>query len=263
VSASDRDALVDLARRSAHRAGDLLLDHFHGPSSGVESKSTRTDLVSDADRAAERAIVEAIAAERPDDAIVAEEGGGRAGTSGVRWLVDPLDGTTNFLWRVPQWAVSIAARDEHGPLVAVVYDPPRGETFSASRAGGARNGSGPLRVRSEASLGEALIGTGFNYSADERARQADRLMRMLPQLRDLRRCGSAALDLAWVAAGRLDAFFETGLAPWDWAAGELLIREAGGEVEVLPARDGSPECVIGSSRALMPALRSLVSAAYR
>jgi len=263
MSEPERGTLVDLARRSAHGAGDVLLEHLDGPLSGVESKSTRTDLVSDADRAAERVIVETISGARPDDEIVAEEGGGKQGTSGLRWLVDPLDGTTNFLWRLPHWAVSVAVFDDDGPLAAVVYDPSRGETFSASRAGGAHDGLGPLRVRAEASLSEALVGTGFNYAADERARQAGRLARMIPEVRDVRRHGAAALDLAWVAAGRLDAFFETGLAPWDWAAGALLIREAGGALEVLPARDGSPECVVASSRALMPQLRALVSGAYR
>jgi len=250
--------LVEIALRAAHDAGGSLLEHFRGPWSGVEAKSTRTDLVSDADRQAEQIVLETILDSRPDDAIVAEEGGGKEGTSGIRWVVDPLDGTTNFLWGIPQWAVSIAASDDDGPLAAVVFDPPRDETFSATRGGGARDGSESLRVRSEVALDQALIGTGFNYSADERARQGLRLVPILSQVRDVRRNGAAALDLAWVAAGRIDAFFETGLEQWDWAAGALLIREAGGAVEVLPVRDGSPPCVVGCSAALMPKFRRLI-----
>lgn len=260
---TEPEALLELARRAAHGAGAVLVERFHGPLSGVESKSTRTDLVSDADRAAEQVILEMLAAARPDDAIMAEEGGSTRGTSGVRWAVDPLDGTINYLWRLPYWAVSIAAHDDAGALAAVVYDPSRRETFVASRGGGARDDNGTLNVRTESSLDEALIGTGFSYSAEERARQAERLNHVLPRVRDVRRFGAAALDLAWVAAGRLDGFFEAGLAPWDWAAGDLLVREAGGRIEVLPARDDGSECVIGSSAALMPELRTLVAAVHR
>ncbi len=231
----------------------MLLDRFGDPASGILAKSSRTDLVSDSDRDAEALALGIITGARPDDAIVAEEGGGGSGRSGVTWLVDPLDGTINYLWGVPQWSVSIAAEDAEGGLVGVVLDPCRDETFTAVRGAGARLGAATLRVREGAPLAEALIGTGFSYRAEERARQAARLTRVLPAVRDVRRFGSAALDLAWVAAGRIDGYFETGLNPWDRAAGELLVREAGGVIQELPGSGlvaGAPG-LIGPLRALL------------
>ena len=245
--------LLDLARAAAHAAGALLLERFGDPASGIVAKSSRTDLVSDSDRDAEALVVGMIASARPDDAILAEEGGGGAGRSGVTWLVDPLDGTINYLWGVPQWSVSIAAQDGAGGLVGVVHDPCRGETFAAVRGAGARLGEAPIAVRRGAPLAEALIGTGFSYRAQERARQADRLLRVLPAVRDVRRFGSAALDLAWVAAGRIDGYFETGLNPWDRAAGELLVREAGGAIQEL-----SGAGLVAAGPELIGALRALV-----
>ena len=226
--------ILDLAREVAAAAGDLLLSRVGRPVSGLSAKTSRTDLVSDADRDAEALLVGMIRAARPDDAIVAEEGGGGEGRSGVTWVVDPLDGTINYLWAIPQWSVSVAARDAEGALVGVVHDPSRGETFHARRGGGAWLNDERLEMRPGGPLSESLIGTGFQYRAEARARQAQRLLHILPAVRDLRRFGSAALDLAWVAAGRLDGYFETGLNPWDSAAGELLVREAGGVVEEMP-----------------------------
>lgn len=246
-------ALLDLARDAAHAAGALLLERFGDPASGVAAKSSRTDLVSDSDRDAEALALGIIAAARPDDAIVAEEGGGGGGASGVTWLVDPLDGTINYLWGVPQWCVSVAAQDGAGGLVGVVHDPCRGETFTAVRGEGARLDGAPVAVRRGAPLGEALVATGFSYRAEERARQAARLARVLPAVRDVRRLGAAALDLAWVAAGRLDGYYETGLNPWDRAAGELLVREAGGVVEELPGAG-----LVAAEANLIGALRALV-----
>jgi myo-inositol-1(or 4)-monophosphatase len=222
--------LLALAEGVAREAGKLLLERFGDPATGLASKSSRTDLVSDADRAAEALIVAGIRGARPDDAIVAEEGGGGEGASGVRWLVDPLDGTINYLWGIPQWSVSVAALDGGGALVGVVHDPLRGETFAARRGGGARLGDRPLRLGAAPPLDQALVATGFSYRAERRARQARLLTLVLPAVRDVRRFGSAALDLAWLAAGRVDGYYETGLNPWDWAAGGLLVREAGGVV---------------------------------
>lgn len=245
--------LLEIALAAARAAGALLLDRFGDPASGILAKSSRTDLVSDSDRDAEALALGIITSARPEDAIVAEEGGGGQGRSGVTWLVDPLDGTINYLWGVPQWSVSIAAEDAEGGLVGVVRDPCRDETFTAVRGSGARLGETPLHVRVGAPLAEALIGTGFSYRADERARQAARLSRVLPAVRDVRRFGSAALDLAWVAAGRIDGYFETGLKPWDRAAGELLVREAGGAVRDLPGSGlvAAEFGLIGPLRALL------------
>jgi myo-inositol-1(or 4)-monophosphatase len=228
--------LLELALEAATAAGSLLLERAGGPVSGLASKSSRTDLVSDADRDAEELILRTIRAERPGDAITAEEGGAAEGGSGLRWLIDPLDGTINYLWNVPHWCVSVAARDDEGALLGVVHDPSRGETFHAVRGGGARLGDATLAMGAGPPLGEALVGTGFEYRVEERARQAARVATVLPRVRDVRRFGAAALDLAWLAAGRLDGFYESSLNPWDWAAGELLVREAGGVVRALPPR---------------------------
>ncbi|MDX6644856.1 MAG: monophosphatase [Miltoncostaeaceae bacterium] len=255
------DALLDLALRAARVAAELLLERFGGPASGLASKTSRTDLVSDADRDAERLIVGAIRAERPGDAIVAEEGGGGVGAGGsdLRWLVDPLDGTINYLWGIPHWAVSLAVLDSQGGLVGVVLDPCRDEAFTAVRGRGARLGAQPLALAHAPPLGEALIGTGFSYRPEERARQARRLTRVLPAVRDVRRNGSAALDLAWVACGRLDGFFETALAPWDSAAGAIVVTEAGGAVAELPPSDGDPTGIVAGRPGLLEPLMALIA----
>ena len=257
------DDLLGLAVRAAHAAGALLVERFGGPATGLTAKSSRTDLVSDTDRDAEALILGMISSARPGDAILAEEGGTAAGAGDgpVRWLVDPLDGTINYLWGIPQWSVSVAALDAEGPLAGVVHDPCRGETFSARRGAGARLDDRPLRLGPGADLDQALVGTGFNYRAQERARQAARLRTVLPAVRDVRRFGSAAIDLAWVAAGRLDGYFETGLNPWDWAAGRLLVTEAGGVVQELPPAGGSPGGVVAAPTGLIGPLRALVDAA--
>ena len=245
--------ILALAIGAARSAGELLLDRVGAPASGLAAKSSRTDLVSDADRDAEALLVGMIRAARPGDAIVAEEGGGGSGSSGVTWAVDPLDGTINYLWGIPQWSVSVAARDAGGGLVGVVHDPSRGETFTARRGHGAFLNGVRLRMGPGAELSQALIGTGFQYRAEERALQAQRLLRVLPAVRDLRRLGSAALDLAWVACGRLDGYFESGLNPWDSAAGELLVREAGGVVE-----EAEPGSFVAAGPGLFGPLRDLV-----
>lgn len=248
--------LLAIALEAARRAGDLLLERAGEAVGGISSKTSGTDLVSDADRDAEALVIRTLRAARPDDAILAEEGGGGGGGSGVTWVVDPLDGTINYLWGVPQWCVSIAAADAEGAVAGVVHDPSRGETFTAVRGGGARLGDRTLRVAPGRPLAEALVGTGFSYRSAERAVQAARLERVLPRVRDVRRFGSAALDLAWVAAGRLDGYYETGLNPWDRAAGELIAREAGARV-----RDLEPAGLICAGPELIGPLAGLVDAA--
>jgi myo-inositol-1(or 4)-monophosphatase len=197
----------------------------------VDTKTSATDPVSDADREAEAAIVRLLEAERPDDALLAEEGDTATGATGRRWVIDPLDGTVNFLYGNPQWCVSVAVEDAAGGLAAVVYDPLREELFRAARGGRCELNGRAVRVREPESLAAALLATGFSYRAELRAAQAEVVSRVLPRARDVRRAGSAALDLAWLAAGRVDGYWETGLNPWDWAAGTLLVTEAGGAVE--------------------------------
>jgi myo-inositol-1(or 4)-monophosphatase len=239
----------------ARRAGEVLMERYRGPARGVDTKSSETDMVSEADRAAETVIADILHAERPDDGLLSEEGAGSGGTSGRRWVVDPLDGTTNYLYRFPAWAVSVAVEDDEGTLAGVVHNPVAGETFRAARDGGAELNGEPIRVRDHDRLETALVATGFGYDPDIRAGQGQVLLRALPRVRDIRRAGAAALDPCFVAAGRLDGYFERGLNPWDWAAGALIVREAGGEV--LPLEGGRPGLAAAGPR-LVKALADLV-----
>ena len=250
------NADLELAERAARAAGEVLLGYYGREPEGLDYKSSDTDMVSDADREAERAIRELLAAERPQDGMLAEESSESRGDSGRRWIVDPLDGTINFLYGFPAWAVSIALEDPDGLAVGVVHSPVHEETFCAARGEGARLGGRPLRVREGGGLGRAMVATGFSYEAERRAEQAEVIGRVLPLVRDIRRAGAAALDLAWVAAGRVDAFYERGLNAWDLAAGQLLVEEAGGAVLAL---EGTPPGVIAASGPeLLEALAELV-----
>lgn len=227
-------ALLALALEAAAAAGELLLEGLSEAPRQVTTKTSLTDMVSELDRTSEDLIARTILAARPGDAILGEEGGLTGpGTSGVRWVVDPLDGTTNYLYRFPAWAVSIAAERDGEVVAGVVNDPTHGETFSAVKGGGAWCNDRTLQVEGAPTLAMALVGTGFGYDAKTRARQGAELARVLPLVRDVRRAGAAALDLCWVAAGRLDAYFERGLQPWDLAAGMLVAREAGAVVGLL------------------------------
>jgi myo-inositol-1(or 4)-monophosphatase len=223
------DELLDLAVATAREAGALLQRFADGRDLDVATKSSATDPVSDADHASERLIVERLLTARPDDGLLAEEDtGNRSSTSGLTWVVDPLDGTVNYLYGIPQWCVSIAVEDQDGPLVGVVFDPPKDELFSAARGQGARLNGERIAASAVSDLGDTLVATGFAYEPPIRSDQAAVAAAMVRELRDLRRAGAAALDLAWVAAGRLDAYYEGNLKPWDWSAGRLLVEEAGG-----------------------------------
>jgi myo-inositol-1(or 4)-monophosphatase len=235
-----------LGESVAREAGALLREAFRGPELRIAAKSTPTDLVSEADHAAEHLIRERLSAARPDDGVLGEEGGDRGGTSGIRWIVDPLDGTINFLFGVPQWAVSIACEDADGTLVGIVYDPERNELFAAERGGPATLDGRPIVGSTKEDLATALIGTGFGYDAEVRRAQAAVAARLLPQVRDLRRFGAAAIDLAWAACGRLDAYYEHGLNVWDLAAGALICESAGLVVRHLdPVGPSNPGVVVG------------------
>jgi myo-inositol-1(or 4)-monophosphatase len=247
-----------LGEAVAREAGALLRVAFEGPELRVSAKSTPTDLVSEADHAAEKLIRDRLAAARPDDGVLGEEGGDHAGTSGVHWVVDPLDGTINFLFDIPQWAVSIACEDAGGALAAVVYDPVRDELFSAERDGVALLDGRPIHGSKREDLGTALVGTGFGYDAEVRRAQAAVAARLLPDVRDLRRFGSAAIDLAWTACGRLDAFYEHGLNAWDLAAGRLICERAGLEVhELAPVGPSAPGVLVAPPALAAPLLARL------
>jgi len=255
------DDFLELAVTAARAAGALLRDRFNAPRTGVDTKTTPTDMVTDADRAAEAVIKEGIRSERPDDSILGEETGEAYGSSGLRWVVDPLDGTTNFLFGIPQWAVSIACEDAEGAFVGVVYDPLRDELFSAVRGTGATLNGSPITVSGATDLSRALIGTGFSYLASERGAAATLLPTILPRVRDIRRAGAASLDIAWVGVGRLDGFYESGLAPWDAAAGRLIVREAGGRTDVMPALGPSGSGLVAASPGIFDELRDLIDRA--
>jgi len=220
--------LLGLAQKAAHEAGRLVRSApIH--SLAMTTKSSPTDLVSEMDRASEKLILEIILSARPDDGLIGEEGTSKPSQSGLSWLVDPIDGTANYLRGLPNYSISIAAVNEEGTIVGVVYDPTLDETFTAIHRHGAALNGNPITC-STTSLAEAIIGTGFSYSSVQRAHQAEVLITLLPAIGDIRRPGSAAVSLCWVACGRLDAFFETGLKPWDFAAGTLIALEAGADI---------------------------------
>jgi myo-inositol-1(or 4)-monophosphatase len=234
----------------------LLIGRFREKARDVDVKSSSTDMVSAADRDAEALIRKALTTARPEDGLLGEEGSHRESASGRHWIVDPLDGTTNFLYGFPVWAVSIALDGELG----VVYDPVRDELFAASRGSGAMLNGAPIRVGAPPPLSTALLATGFGYDADRRGKQGAVIARVLPRIRDLRRAGAAALDLCWLAAGRLDGYYERGLGAWDWAAARLVAEEAGLAVVDL---EPDPHGLAAAHPSLLPELLDLLSEAER
>jgi myo-inositol-1(or 4)-monophosphatase len=228
--------LLDIARSVAEEAGELAARLRREGVEVAATKSSPIDIVTAADRAAEDLIRGRLAALRPADGFLGEESGGASGTSGLTWVVDPIDGTVNYLYGLPNWSVSIAVVEgEPDPgtwtaLAGAVAAPMLGEVYSASAGGGAFVGDRRLHVRDAVPLDRALVATGFHYTQEIRTNQARVAQPLLARVRDLRRAGGAAIDLAYVAAGRIDAYFEQGLNPWDQAAGALLVREAGGVV---------------------------------
>ena len=256
VDESTEQALLDIALEAASAAADELRARFGGRVGGVHTKSTPTDLVSEADVAAESAIRRVLADRRPGDAILAEEGGSTEGGD-LRWVVDPLDGTINFLFGVPQFAVSVACEDTSGTLAGVVLDPIRDECFSATRSGPALLDGSSVTGSDRSELSTAMVATGFAYDSGVRARQASVLLRVLPSVRDIRRAGAAALDLSWCACGRYDAYYERGLHAWDLAAGGLIASRAGLSVRMLTATASDPAGVVVAPPGLIDALYGL------
>jgi myo-inositol-1(or 4)-monophosphatase len=229
------DELQHVALQVATGAAQVLRRYSPARLKEVSTKSSPTDLVSEADRASEAYIVSELRSARPSDSFVGEEGTSYRGTSDVSWVADPLDGTTNFFFDVPAYSVSLAAQYDGRPVVGVVVDVVRQETWTAAVGRGAWCNGSPCHVASGRSvLATALVATGFSYSPDRRAEQAAVLPYLVPAVRDIRRFGSAALDLCWVAGGRFDAFYESGLNDWDSAAGSVICEEAGGELTMLP-----------------------------
>jgi myo-inositol-1(or 4)-monophosphatase len=255
---ADPRALLDLAVEACRAAGEVTLEIARRGRFGVGTKSSADDLVTDADRASERTLLDALQAARPDDGIVSEEGAARESATGLTWIMDPLDGTTNFVYGRPRWAVSLACRDTDGELVACTIDVRSGETFTAVRGGGAFLDGEPIRVNDVGRLDRALVGTGYSPDPELRRLQGAVVGALVGQVRDIRRPGSPCLDLADVACGRLDGFFEVLPGPWDWAAGSLLVREAGGAFALDDGPFGRPQVVAAGPR-LAPALRRLLA----
>jgi myo-inositol-1(or 4)-monophosphatase len=257
--------LLEVAERAARAAAVELMKRWGGPLT-VRTKSTDTDPVSEADEAAEQAIRDILGRERPQDSILGEEGGA-TGDGELQWIVDPLDGTVNYLYGLPHFAVSIGCHDAAGGLVGAVYDPVRDVMFTATRSGEPRSGDELLTSSKVTDVTRALVGTGFGYDPGVRALQGAVVARIVPLVRDVRRMGVAALDLCFAAGGRLDAYFERGVKPWDIAAGQLICERAGLAVRVLetvPASDGFPELpkgILVAPPAIVDALEALVRGA--
>ncbi len=260
---TDAEQLLDIAEEVAHAAGRLVAER--GGQSGqvavAATKSSPTDVVTAVDLAAEELIRKEVLARRPGDGFVGEEGDGVAGSSAVTWVVDPIDGTVNYLYGIPQFAVSLAARVDDTVVAGVVHNPASAETFTAVRGGGARRNGEPVTASRCLDLSQALVGTGFSYRAEIRKVQAVETGRLLPVVRDIRRLGSAALDLCFVACGRLDAYVERCLQPWDLAAGALIAREAGVRVEGLSGRAAGRQLVVAAPEGLFPAFAAALVAA--
>ncbi|MFC4912737.1 inositol monophosphatase family protein [Actinomadura gamaensis] len=259
---TDPSELLELALETAREAGRMLVDKRPADLGVAATKSSPTDVVTEMDRASERLITERILAVRPRDAFLGEEGGSTGGDSGVRWVVDPIDGTVNYLYDLPDWAVSIAAEVDGETVAGVVEIPRRGETYTAVRGGGAllhtASGVRELRVNDGVPLERALVATGFGYAAGRRAHQAEVLTGVLPRVRDIRRGGSCCVDLCSLAAGRVDAYYERGVQAWDVAAGALIVQEAGGRVQGLAGAPVSPELCIAAAPGLFDALHAVL-----
>lgn len=256
---ADPVELLTLAGRLASAAAAELRNRPNDLHAGA--KSTPTDAVTVMDHRAEAVILDGLATSRPRDHIVAEESGDNDRTAEVTWYVDPLDGTVNYLYGIPQYAVSIAAAFDGEVTIGVVLDVTRNETYAAIRGRGAMRDGQLIRATTQTDPSLALVGTGFAYSAHTRAEQATVVAQLLPRVRDVRRLGSAALDLCAVASGRLDAYYEQGMHPWDWAAGTLIAREAGARVGGLNDRPLGEGTMLAANPALFERLHDVLVSA--
>lgn len=259
----DPGELLALARSVAEEVAAGLVTALDGDAraSAVTSKSTGTDLVTEMDTWAESLITERILSARPNDSITGEEGADVVGDSGVSWCIDPIDGTVNFVHGQPGFCVSIAAQREGRSVAAVVVSPLHHDTFTATRGGGAFRNDQPITCSDPPGIGRAVIGTGFGYLPERRRRQAEVVTEVIPHIADIRRCGAAALDLCWVACGRLDGYWEVGLNPWDHAAGSLIATESGALCSGPDDEAPSSALLIAGPPSIWQELRDLLVAA--
>ncbi len=252
--------LLAVALEAAERTGAMLKDGRPADLGVAATKTSPIDVVTEMDIAAEKLITGFLAERRPHDGLLGEEGASSEGTSGVRWVIDPIDGTVNYLYGLPSWAVSIAAELDGEAVVGVVAAPMRGETYRAVRGQGAYEGDRRLHCRPAPAFEQALLATGFGYVTSRRAAQAEVVRALLPEVRDIRRGGSAAIDLCDVACGRLDGYYERGLNPWDFAAGVLIAREAGALTGGRPGEPASGELTVAAAPGLFEALQGRLEA---
>ena len=251
--------LRTVATSLAREAGDIALrGRKSGPLSAT-TKSSPIDMVTQYDKSSEVLITAGLARLRPNDAIVGEEGASKTGTSGITWHIDPIDGTTNFYFDLPLWAVSIGAVDADGPVAGAVYAPALADMFSAARGAGATLNDLPIAVRDNTDITDALICTGFSYRVHEREHHAKRVADMVMKVRDIRRFGAAAIDLCFVACGRLDAYFEEHLHSWDLVAGQIIATEAGAKISDYEGNPVTPQQVLVSTPGVYDALVHLIA----
>lgn len=252
---------LETAWRAGWAAGHFLRDE-RPRDLAIDTKSTPTDVVSAMDRSAERMIVDALLGRFPEDGFLGEEGGERPSASGRRWIVDPLDATVNYLYGMPLWGVSIALEDGSGVVLGVVVLPALDQAYIAVRGAGAwrvEHGVGTVLTGSSCqSLDQALVGTGFGYSAERRIRQAEVVARIIGQVRDIRRTGCAVIDFCWLAEGHSDGYYEYGLNPWDHAAAALVCREAGVVVTGLDGGADLDPAFVAAAPAIIDDLRALL-----
>lgn len=265
----ERDFIDELLMRailSALAAGDLLVNEREGDLQ-VDSKAVPTDVVTIMDRKSEELLVDHLLTGRESDGILGEEGTEREGTSGVRWIIDPIDGTVNYMYRLPEWAVSIAAELDGEVVAGVVHAPALGETYVAGRGKGAalhkQGVQRKLTVNKAPALDRALVATGFGYDVNRRKAQARVVAQVIPQVRDIRRAGAASIDICSLAAGRVDAYYERGLKPWDHSAAGLIAQEAGATIGGLGGNSpgesfylAAPEPLFGTLDELLTSLNA-------
>jgi myo-inositol-1(or 4)-monophosphatase len=261
MSSENPQDLLKLAVEVATEAARLIVERRRGTITVADTKSTVTDIVTAVDRESEELIRARVLEARPDDSFLGEEGDDVNGSSGVRWVVDPIDGTVNYLYDLPTYAVSIAVEYDGRTVAGVVVDAPKGEVFTATLGGGAFADGRPIRVSDCPDLSKALVGTGFGYDATRREVQAEVVQHLITKVRDIRRIGVGAIDLCYVACGRLDAVYERGLNPWDYGAGALIAAEAGATVGGLHGEPVSPEMSIAATPAVFGPLHDALAAA--
>lgn len=251
--------LLGIAEELARAAGDMALRGRKSGELAATTKSSPTDMVTQYDKASEELITSGLASRRPHDGIIGEEGSSVSGTSGITWHIDPIDGTSNFYFDIPMWAVSIGVVDSHGPLIGAVYAPALGEMYTAIRDEGAFLNGSPIHVRDNSQLSDALVCTGFSYRVHERTQHAQRVASMITYIRDIRRFGAAAIDLCFVACGRYDAYFEEHLHSWDLVAGQVIATEAGALVTNYSGGSVTPAQVLAAQPGVQQQLIQLIA----